>query len=188
MDPGGVWGDELLACNFDALFFQRIGEGYYPAYQTLLHGRGSDVAVKLFCLDASAFLAESLAKGRSAVLFSATLRPLPYYRRTLGGGEDALLLDLPSPFPQEHLGLFLADGVSTRYTHRAQSMESVVRLLGAMSNSRPGNYIAYFPSYAYMQEAYSLFTELFPHQPTLLQRPAMAEEERDAFLAHFAPP
>lgn len=179
------WQEELLALYFDVLFYARIAEGYSPAYTTLIYKWGGDVAVRLFCLDPSAFLNESLAKGRAAVLFSATLRPLPYYRSLLGN-EQAKLLSLGSPFSQGNMGLFVADGISTKYQSREGSLGQVAEMLAAMVAGRAGNYIAYFPSYAYLRQVLEKFEENFPRVATLVQKTGMGEQEREAFLAAFS--
>lgn len=183
---GSEWEDELLALYFEALFYQRIAEEYGGNYQTLIHRWGSDVSVKLFCLDASAFLDKSLSLGRAAVLFSATLQPLAYYRNVLGGGEDAKLLNLQSPFAHENLGLFVAAGVSTKYADREQSLGPVAQLLAGMVAARRGNYIAYFPSYVYMQQVLDVFCEAYPDVRTHVQAGGMDEEAREEFLAAFS--
>ena len=63
------------------------------------------------------------------MLFSATMAPMDYYREVLGGAERAYTLGLDSPFDPGHLGLFVADTVSTRYTHREETAGTVAQLL-----------------------------------------------------------
>jgi Rad3-related DNA helicase len=43
-----------------------------------------------------------LEQGKSAVFFSATLHPLPYYCELLGGNATDYLLNVPSIFDQNH--------------------------------------------------------------------------------------
>ena len=142
--------------------------------------------MKLFCLDPAPFLDECLALGRAAVLFSATLQPLPYFRETLGGGEEAKLLLLGSPFPQEQLGLFVAGGVSTKYADREESLRPVADLLAALVRGKTGNYIAYFPSYRYLKQVAEVFFERHPDIGTLIQESGMEEKAREDFLAAFS--
>ena len=73
------------------------------------------------CLDPSAFLAVDFAKGRAAVLFSATLAPAGYYK-DLCGLPDARAVALRSPFDADRLGLWCARQVSTRYKDRETSI------------------------------------------------------------------
>ena len=140
----------------------------------------------MLCLDPSRFLDRCMGKGRAAVLFSATLSPLDYFIDLLGGGESALRCSLPSPFDPAHLCLLNASYVSTKYIHRAESLLPVAELLYRMTRGKPGNYMAYFPSYQYMREVYRVFREQYPEVETLLQIGGMGEEEREAFLGRFA--
>ena len=48
-----------------------------------------------------------------------------------------------------------------------------------------GNYICYFPSYAYMEDVYALFSETHPEICTKKQLRAMPEAERAEFLSVF---
>ena len=138
----------------------------------------------MLCLDPSDFLAADFAKGRAAVLFSATLAPAGYYR-DLCGLPDARAVALRSPFEPEHLGLWCARHVSTRYKDREDSIAKVADLLAVMSGARAGHYLAFFPSYSYLQQVWENFTARYPDQPTLCQESAMDEGKRAEFLAQF---
>lgn len=176
---------QLLTVFFDVRFFARIAEQFDDTYAVLMMHRRSELVIRLLCLDPAPQVHDALCKGRSAVFFSATLSPLDYYREVLGGGEDSRTLGLGSPFPPENLGLYIADGVSTRYTDRAESEELIVELLVTMTSAKKGHYIAYFPSYTYMEQILDRFTALYPEIPVLRQERNMTEEERSAFLRRF---
>jgi len=51
---------------------------------------------------------------------------------------------------------------------------------------RKGNYLIFFPSYEYMMLVHEIFTEESPEIKTIIQTPAMTEDERDAFLGMFS--
>jgi Rad3-related DNA helicase len=110
---------------------------------------------------------------------------MDYYRSVLGGAENADTLGLDSPFDRGNLGLFVADTVSTRYVHREDSADTVVQLLYDMASARPGHYIAYFPSYAYMMQISERFQAKYPDMRLLVQQRGMDETAREAFLAQF---
>ena len=175
----------LLQLYFDFRAWLRVADGYDEHYITQVSLTGGQVLARQLCLDPSDFLNASFALGRAAVLFSATLAPPSYYRDILGCPE-ARCVALPSPFPRENLGLFCACRVSTTYRSRAASLDEVCRLLAAMTEGRTGNYLAFFPSYAYLNQAAQRFAELFPQIPTLLQQPGMGDSERETFLAQFS--
>ncbi len=182
---GFEWEKELLEAYFATIFYTRILEKYGEDFVSLAYKRGSDVTAKLLCLDAARFVDESLSQGRAAVFFSATLLPLPYYREVLGS-EEAKLLALESPFPPENLGLFVAEGISTKYADRAASVRPVADMLGTMVEAKTGNYIAYFPSYKYMADVLQAFTEQYPDIKTHVQTGRMDEAAREEYLAAFA--
>lgn len=183
--PGAPEEDAVLSLYFDVLRYLKVAELYDGHYRTLLTFAKGDITIRQFCVDPSALLSGCLSKGRSAVFFSATLTPLPYYRELLGAGEEAQTLLLPSPFPRGNLCLLIGDRVSTRFQDRTGSVEPVARMIGAAIGAKAGNYMVFFPSYAYMREVYEAFSTLYPDQQTVLQAPNMKEAEREAFLEQF---
>ena len=56
---------------------------HYIVYSQLTDEK--DFMLELFCVDPSRNLQQCMQKGRSTVLFSATLLPIQYYKRLLGG-------------------------------------------------------------------------------------------------------
>lgn len=183
--PGAPEEDAVLSLYFDVLRYLKVAELYDGHYRTLLTFAKGDITIRQFCVDPSALLSGCLSKGRSAVFFSATLTPLPYYRELLGAGEEAQTLLLPSPFPRGNLCLLIGDRVSTRFQDRTGSVEPVARMIGAAIEAKAGNYMVFFPSYAYMREVHEAFSALYPDQQTVLQAPNMKEAEREAFLEQF---
>lgn len=177
---------EVLALYFDIRFFLRVAEWYDETYTTLVFTAGSEVSVRLLCLDAAPFLDASLALGRAGILFSATLTPADYFIRTLGGGDGAKAIGLRSPFAQEHLFLAAADGVSTKYADRERTREQVCRLIGAAVNAKAGNYLVFLPSYQYLRDVSDEFAMLYPDIPLAVQESGMDESAREAFLAQFS--
>lgn len=178
--------EELLGLYFEVRSFLRILEAYDDHYVTQLSAHGNEVRVELLCLDPSQFLAHRFAKGRGAVLFSATLSPPAYYKN-LAGLPNAAAVALPSPFPQENLGLFHAANLEVRYQDREKSLDTVCRYLAAMVEAKTGNYLAFLPSYAYLRQAADRFAELYPHIPLNVQESAMDDAARRDFLEKFLP-
>ena len=195
-DPLEIWLDEhrepneahdaMLQLYFNVRGFLRCADTFddHFVFQTSAHG--SEVRAVLLCLDPSAFLAQDFAKGRAAVLFSATLSPAGYYK-DLCGIPDAKAVALRSPFPRENLGLWCANHISTRYKDRDGCITQIAELLAEMVNAKPGNYLAFFPSYSYMQKVFEAFVQLCPDTDTLCQTSGMEEVQRSEFLAKFAP-
>jgi DNA excision repair protein ERCC-2 len=122
----------------------------------------------------------------ASVMFSATLTPHGYFHRLLGCRDDAHLVSMPSPFPEDRLGVVSVRHISTLYRDREKTREEVSRVLHAVAAARPGNYLMYFPSYAYMDQVYDLFRhDASSHVQLIRQEPEMAEDDRHRFLAHF---
>ncbi len=176
----------LLELYFGLQDLLRTAERYDSHFVTRLTARGSQLELQLLCLDPAPFVSASLATGRSAALFSATLTPPGFYRSVLGCA-DARAVALESPFPRQNLGLFGLPFLSTRYRDRQSSIPAVSDALAQMARSRTGNYLAFFPSYAYLQQVHQDFAARYPDIPTLVQETGLDDAAREAFLAKFAP-
>ena len=182
-DPGETH-DALLQLYFDIRAWLRVADTFDNHFILQISAVGSEVRAAMLCLDPSDFLAADFAKGRAAVLFSATLAPAGYYK-DLCGLPDARAVALRSPFDPTNMGLWCARQVSTRYKDRADSIAKVSDLLAVMAAAQPGHYLAFFPSYSYLQQVWEDFTARYPDQPTLCQESAMDEGQRTEFLAQF---
>jgi DNA excision repair protein ERCC-2 len=176
--------DRMLNLFFHLLAFRRTADLYDERYATLIEP-GPDIEIRLLCLDPSFLLRQALDRGRSAVLFSATLSPIPYYQTLLGGGTDDPHVQLPSPFASNHLAVLVHDRVRTELKARADSLDEVVRAVGSLVEGRRGNYLVFFPSYQYLAAARDRFQTLYPHLLIRTQQPGMAEADRESFLAAF---
>jgi DNA excision repair protein ERCC-2 len=183
-EPAG-FRQQLLEIYFSLRSFQRTSALYDERYVTIMEP-GPRARVRLYCLDPSCLLQQALARGKAAVFFSATLTPLDYYCALLGGRAEDQVLQLPSPFAPEHLAVLVQDRIRTQFKARAQTLADVAQAVGALVQARPGNYLAYFPSYQYLEAVRAQFQSLYPAVPVLAQRPGMSEAEREAFLAAFA--
>ena len=177
---------QLLELYFAVQDITRAAERYDAHFVTQLTARGSELEWELLCLDPAPFVDASLAAGRAAALFSATLTPPGYYRSVLGC-PDARAVALESPFPPEHLGLYCLPGISTRYRDREASVQAVSDALAALARAKVGNYLAFFPSYAYLRQVYEDFTARYPDIGTLAQESGLDDAARAAFLERFGP-
>lgn len=175
---------EILDVYFQLVGFLRIWEFYDKRYVTYGE-KTDDIMLKLYCLDPSYVLNETLKKGRSAIFFSATLTPLCYFKEILGGNEDDYTAIAPSPFDSDNLGLFIADNISTRYKDRENTYIDIVGYIESTVRTKKGNYFVFFPSYKYMETVYEGFNERNPDIKTILQYNSMKEEEREVFLDEF---
>jgi Rad3-related DNA helicase len=176
--------EALLALYFQMHAFRRTAELYDERFVTIIENAPS-LKVRLFCLDPSVLLRRALARGKTAIFFSATLSPIDYYRALLGGEPEDPGLQLASPFPPENLAVLIQDRIQTHFKGRAESRGDVVEAIGTLVQGRRGNYLVYFPSYQYLNAVLAEFQSHFPTISILAQRPNMNDRERDAFLAAF---
>jgi len=176
----------LLELYFAVSGFIRVADQYDECYTTCYEKIGKDLKLKLFCVDPSVHLEKVMSRCQTAIFFSATMTPMDYFKQILGCNQSAHHLILHSPFPGENLGLFISDQISTYYRHRDQTVGQVSQIIGALIEQKKGNYLLYFPSYAYMLKVYRAFTADNPHTETILQTRGMAEPEREAFLKRFS--
>ena len=118
---------------------------------------------------------------RGVVCFSATMHPLADMKLLLGGQEEDACFAMPSPFPPENLLIHQID-VNTRYRHRDAACGDIAAAIRAMVSAKPGRYIAFFPSFAYLKQVSAMLD--MPHQA---QRAGMSDAERAEFLAPYVP-
>ena len=177
--------EDLLQLYFDVLAFIRIWELYDENFLTYIEDNNQEFKVKLFCLHPGNLINQHLDKGRAAVLFSATLTPMSYFKDILGGSDKDYVIKLSSPFPVENQCLLISDKVSTRFKHREKSLDTISKHLYYMINAKRGNYMVFFPSYKYMIDTYNCFIEKYPNIKVLIQQSDMDENQRDEFLKAF---
>ena len=182
--------ESFLSAYFDLNHFLMIYEGMDEAYRIYVRRRGKeDCAIRLYCVDPSGKLAECLEKGVASVLFSATLLPIQYYKRLLGGKESDYEVYAKSSFNPEKLGLFVVSDVTSRYRMRgAEQYGKIAECIRSAVSQRHGNYMVFFPSYAFMEGVLEQYAALYPEDEETafaVQSPQMTEEERQAFLERF---
>lgn len=183
--PAPEWEAALLELYFASLSFQRTAGLFDDAYLCCIYTGRRDTVCRLMCMNPARLVSACMDKGKGAVLFSATLTPMEYFQSLLGGEEAGRLL-LPSPFEPERLGLFAASRVSTRYKDRERSRAEIAELIQRLVSARAGNYIVYFPSYAYLQAVHEQFKAICPEAETIVQQADMDEAAREAFLERFS--
>lgn len=167
--------------------FRTAADYYDRRFATFVEVEGEDVRVKLTCLDPAGILRPILQKAEARVLFSATLTPNDYFADILGGDRDSVLVNFESPFPRDRLCVAVCEEVSTRYEDRDSSYRRVMNYIAATISAKRGNYLVYFPSYAYLDRVYALFRKRYPTVRTAVQKPGMTYAEREAFIASFTP-
>ena len=201
---------EVLEFYFTIRNFLYIHErldGNYLIYSEL--NEAGNFYIHLFCVNPAACLQEYMGKGNSTILFSATFLPINYYKRLLSTAKDDYAIYAESPFEQKKRLLLLGNDVSTKYTRRGPEMyQKYASYIRKITMAKSGNYIAFFPSYRFMEDVYEELCNQSDVQEkesmsngwtktdttggyvtgeieVLVQSQYMTEQEREEFLERF---
>ncbi len=181
---------EILEFYFEVAHFldiyERVDENYVTYSQ--LQSDGSFI-LKLFCVNPSLNLRECMMKGRSTILFSATLLPIQYYKELLGAEQGDYEVYAKSVFDPERKALFIGSDVTSKFTRRTE-MEyyNIASYIYEIVKNRHGNYMIFFPSHAFLQEVYDVFLKYFyleDYMECIVQEDYMNEKSREEFLQRF---
>lgn len=177
--PWDEAGERLSDTTMALLGFLRARRRESGEYAYLWQGAKTR-KITAFALDVGGYLSEVTEKLSGVVCFSATMEPLPDMKRLLGGGEEDACFAMPSPFPRDDLLVARAD-VNTRYRYREAACGQIAAIIRDVISAKPGRYIAFFPSFAFMNKTADALSEL----DFQLQRPSMTEAERQSFLSPY---
>ena len=175
---------DFYFCLRDFLNVYEELDGHYRIYEE--NREDGSFLVRLFCVDPSRLLSRCMDQGASTILFSATLLPVRYYKTLLSGNQEDYAVYVNSPFPEENRLLMVAEDVSSRYTRRSPlEYRKVADYIRIVTQSRPGNYMVFFPSYQYMGEIEEILEEEPLKADLLVQGQGMGEAEKAEFLEEF---
>ena len=162
------------------------GAGWFDEtdYRYLLATEGREIAIRMTCLSPAAHIADVLDGFHGAVRFSGTLSP-PALFQALHGLPDARSGRVDAGFPEDALGVFVVPDVSTYYRDRARTLDALVRVVRAVTEAAPGNYLVALPSFAYLDLLAPALAAVSPFR-VASQRPGMADDERAGFLAELS--
>jgi Rad3-related DNA helicase len=181
----------LQSFYFDMLQFGRVAELFDEQFLFDISKRDLERKRPLstLCLRnvvPAGFIRPRLTAARSTVLFSATLSPRHYYADLLGTPADTVCIDVESPFHADQLKVHIVNQISTRFVHRESSLGPIVELIARQFTELPGNYLAFFSSFDYLQQVAQLLAQTHPHIKAWSQSRGMAEEQRQQFLEQFS--
>lgn len=194
----GDLAEDIFALDYDSpvlkeftrrlIGFNKVLQHLGPQHAIFLERREGDTILNLFCLNPGPLLQQQ-RKRCTVVYFSATLSPGNYYRELLGCLDQYLDVSLPSPFPRENRLFVHIPGIKTTYAARAGYYLAVARYIARIIEQRRGNYIAYFPSYAYLREVAALLYSEVPGDYRLhLQESGMDMAQRQDLLQRLTGP
>lgn len=143
--------------------------------------------IRLFCVDPSYLLQQCINKGRSTVLFSATLLPIQYYMKMLSTKDDNYAIYAKSVFQEEQKLLCIAEDVSSKYTRRNEAeFKKIAEYIYQTVAAQTGNYMVFFPSYKMLEQIFTVFQDNYKDEVFVIsQSPNMNEMERESFLEAF---
>jgi DNA excision repair protein ERCC-2 len=172
---------------FDALHFAKLSEVFddHSVFERTLGATQQERTLAIRNLVPAPFLEGRFADAVSVTCFSGTLSPFAFYRDALGLPADTALLDVASPFSSQQLRVEVAMDVSTRFRDRAGSLRNVADIIGAQFERMPGNYLAFFSSFEYLENARAAFSAQHPGVPVWTQTRGMLEADRHGFIARF---
>jgi len=189
-DVAGIRRD-VLDFYFSISHFLEIYElldGNYVIY-TQMEGDGSFL-IRLFCVNPAVNLRACMSRAVSTILFSATLLPIQYYKRLLGGEAQDYEVYAQTAFDGRRCGLFLGGDVTTRYSRRgAQEYRRIACYIREITKNRCGNYMIFFPSHSFLREVYQVYVDTFldeEAQECIIQEEHMSEQAREDFLNRFS--
>ncbi len=171
---------------FHVLQFARLNETLGD--HSVLYFAGSDDATPNLVLQncvPAPFLGPRARIAHFIAYFSATLLPFHFYRDLLGLPDNAVEIDVDSPFSADQLQIHLAPDISTRYSMRTQSVAPIVEVMRQQYRDQPANYLAFFSSYAYLDAVFGMLQAADPSLPLWRQEPGMDDSARSSFLTRF---
>lgn len=181
--------DELMEFYYNVRSFLNIAEIFDENYvdYTEITNDGK-YRVKLFCVNPSTNLRRRLDLGRSSIFFSATLLPVRYYMDLISGDRTDYTVYAASTFEASKRGVYIASDVSSKYTRRSRSeYRAIAEYILNIISAKKGKYMAFFPSYSFMNEVLNIFTDDLELDGVdhIVQDNNMSEESRKDFLEKF---
>ena len=175
--------DKILDSYFKILDFTRIYEYFGDTHRLIASINDDIVEIRYFCMDASKLLLDTIKSSIfGIVFFSATLYPIDYHANllTMSNGK---YIELKSPFDNQNLDIIIHNKVSTKYNNRKNTIDDIIEAIEALCNSKPGNYIVFFPSYQYLNMVADNIND--SSYELIVQNNKMNDTERNEIIDKF---
>jgi DNA excision repair protein ERCC-2 len=89
---------------------------------------------------------------------------------------------LPSPFDPNNLSIIINKDISTKYIDRESSVDTIIETIETLAK-KEGNYIIFFPSYAYLNMVYNKLENV--DFECIVQTNNLDEEEKERIIEKF---
>ncbi len=179
---------ELREFYFNIKNFLNLTDGMDYGYE--VYGEKTsegEFALHLYCVDPSKRLQDRLNRGVATVFFSATLLPISYYKSLLCREKQPYAIYARTAFLREQSCIVAAWDVTSRYKQRSLDMyERYASYIKEIISQKRGNYIAFFPSYRFMEDVRNSFEQYDLSCRLICQERGMREADKDDFLQAFS--
>ncbi|QSX06897.1 aminotransferase class IV [Sedimentibacter sp. zth1] len=183
-DKEGYNNEKLEDLYFKCKFFIKLSEFYDENYCYYI-SKEKGFKIKIFLINTSEILRSILKNTYSSIFFSATLTPLKYYRKILGGNEDEdKLISLNSPFDINNLKLMITGNLSMKYSIRDLNIKKICEYINTVVSIKKGNYIVFFPSYSYLSKVLEVYESIF-NDELVVNMSTLKENEQYEILNKF---
>ncbi len=140
--------------------------------------------VRIYLVDPKEKIRSAVQNWKTCVFFSATLLPRDYYFEMLAGEDGDVFLNLPSPFPREHLFVGICR-VDVSHSQRYVTSPQICSIIHSAVSSKPGNYMVFLPSFEYLNLVSQEYKRRFFEHRILVQEKVMTAKKRAEFLKTF---
>lgn len=141
--------------------------------------------IKITCCDASELVKPMYNDYQHVVAFSATIKPFDFYAGLSGlSGEKLEVAEFYSPYPRDHRKIMLIPQVSTKFLERDRNYSKVAETISRVSGVKEGNYLAFFPSFDFMEKTLPLI-QLPSGFKLLHQKRKMKRDEVEGVLSEL---
>lgn len=177
--------DQLTDLYFESLFFIKISEIADKNFCYYVDYAREEFIIRLFLMDPSKILNNIEKKCWSSIFFSATLTPLKHFRQLLGGEDTDYILKLKSPFNHENLNLLAAADISMKYAVRDLNIKRVCDYINVLITAKKGNYMVFFPSFAFLNKVFSIYEEHYETQNLIIHEQSISEDKQAEIVNLF---
>ncbi|MHA1727920.1 MAG: ATP-dependent DNA helicase [Promethearchaeota archaeon] len=173
--------DEVISfiINFK-YFYDILKETDSPEFSQLLYI--SEEKIKILCKSASLKLEKQMRGFHSVIAQSATLFPFEYFQKMLGFPKKAKNVEFTSPYPENNRLFLTYPYVSTKYRERDSSYKKIADLISEAIKCKTGNYLAFFPSFNYLNAVHKEIEKNNLPLKILVQERKMTGKKRKEYL------
>lgn len=182
---GTLGYEDVLEFYYSARSFITVSELYSNKYTTILRKEKSEFIIKIFCINPSENLKQTLNGVYSSIIFSATLSPIKYYMDLIGGDEKSFRVRFDSPFNKKNLSTYLYN-LDMRYFNREKNIDMLCKLINQFITEVKGNYMVFLPSFEYLGKVYEKYIDIYGNNGTIIQEENLSEEKKKEYLEQFS--